>query len=355
MSYGRRLLTVVPALLVTVLAFALPGAAAGEPLPATEEVMNHFRDDWGRHAKDRYGLGRWNPVSEWERVEQYGFAAGSDEFTGRPERVGDLKPVTLRIMSRQVHGRTEYNVIERVTEPDGTVTENPLPVFAGTPEDMVFHNAAGIHTGPGGEAQETCREFAKAGRRFQLCRVLFQDDRIAYHTKIEKGSAAEGLPTVDELLGAFRDLWGRTRFTPTGTTAWRESAVFRSERLIVFGPPGSGEPADELTGEPRELTPGEEGTAQVDWVLYRRTVRGRAEHMVADRATVRGERTISYFQPFRGSPDHWLALIDDPAPGDPTPGHRYHGRALREFLIVRASVDRGEAHYWVARPLPAGM
>jgi hypothetical protein len=297
----------------TPLLVAAPPAAVAEEGPSNQQILDAFRDEWGQTDFRETGIGDWRPLSTWQRAEQFGFAPGSDELTARPVQESGLAPLRLEIVTRQARNQTQFQVTETARNADGTETVNYFPIFRGTPESMVFFNAAGIPGLPAGEIQQRCRDVVKADRHFLVCRMISADGSIRYQTKIAQGSAADGLPSVDELLGAFRDQWGTDTFRPSGATAWQPISAWQRLREFQF-PEGS----NEFTSSPVDS----QATAEFRVWMMRRTVNGKPEFQELSRI-VRVDGTVRTdgfaFDRFRGGPTDWFFYVNSP-PDAAVPG-----------------------------------
>ncbi|WP_157247054.1 hypothetical protein [Nonomuraea typhae] len=341
---GRRVLSVVSAVVL-----ALTAPVISSDLPTPRQALEVFRDMWGPSDFRLRGVGTWQPESVWHRVEpQYGFAPGTDEFTSAPEVQRDLIPLRLEVFSRERRHRTEYQVIETATR-DGREIPNYFPVFSGTPSSMVFYNA--VTLGPANEVEERCREFVKGGRRFQLCRAIHQATGVTYHVKVRQGEPARDLPAVREVLGAFRDQWGRDSFRSPGVGGWQLAESWRAVRALVF-PDGE----NELTADPVVRTPGQGGSVTLDFQFYRRTVPGGPDEFQVI-LRVNDGAAFSFFPPFfRGAPPETVFQFENRRTfPDPPTNERLHSRPLtvdgRGFLVVRVVHAGGRVNYWVAEKL----
>lgn len=208
-----------------------PEAGAAEERPSDQQIMDALRDEWGRANFRETRIGEWQTLATWERAEQFVFAPGRDELTGRPVAESGLAPLRLEVFGRLARNQTQFEVTETAGHADGTETKNYFPIFRGTPRSMVFFNAAGIPGLPAGEVQESCRDLRKADRHFLLCRMIGSDGSIRYQVKVAQGSPTEGLPAVNEVLCAFRDQWGGELLPPergNGVAAGVGLAALRS-------------------------------------------------------------------------------------------------------------------------------
>jgi hypothetical protein len=318
---------------------ASPPAMAAEDRPSDQQILDAYRAEWGQADFAETGIGDWQTQSSWERAEQFTFAPGSDEFTARPVPESGLAPLRLEMFTRQARNRTQFQVTETARNADGTNTVNYFPIFSGTPQSMVFFNAAGIAGLPAGEIQQRCRDFVKASRHFLLCRMIPADGSIHYQIKIAQGSPADGLPSVDELLGAFRDQWGTDTFRPSGATAWQPISAWQRTRLFQF-PEGS----NEFTSTPNDVP------LQTDFRVWmmRRTVHGKPDFQELSRITLPDGtvRTDGFaFDRFRGGPNDWFFYVGAP-PDAPVPGaeNQLHRRVVtidgEIFLLARVIFPR---------------
>ncbi|WP_157429710.1 hypothetical protein [Actinomadura oligospora] len=306
-------------------------------------MIDAFHDRWGETSFRPTGIGNWEQVSSWVRAEQYVLPPGTTEFTDRPQKETGLGPLKLQVFTRQTHNRAQYEISETA----GTAA-NPFPVFRGTPTSMTFYNAAGIPGIPPGEIQERCRALMKEGRDFQVCRMIAADGSIRYHVKVPEGKPAAGLPTVDDLVGAFRDQWGQNRFQPTDATAWHQFSAWQRFRQIQF-PPGT----DEFTGTPVAATQ----LRPFEVRLMRRTVHGREEFtedstVVLEDGQARDDGFA--FGRFRGTPDNWY-FYTSPTEGVPLPGAEYQLNRKPitvsdgTFLVTRVITPVHQISYYVLR------
>jgi hypothetical protein len=349
-TWRKTLLAVVAGTLLLVA--PLPAVTAQEG-PSNQQILDVFRDEWGQIDFRETRINDWQTLSSWDRAAQFVFPPGSDELTAEPVQESGLGPLRLEVFTRRARNQTQFQVTEIAGNPDGTETANYFPIFQGTPESMAFFNAAGIPGLPAGEVQERCRDLVKAGRPFLLCRMIAADGSIRYQIKVERGSPADGLPSVDEVLGAFRDQWGTDSFRPSGATAWQPISAWLRFRQIQF-PEGG----DELDSTPTEVP---QSNFRV-WMM-RRTVDGRPEFQEISRIEPEGVagRTDGFaFDRFRGGPTDWFFYVDSP-PDAPLPGAEFqvHRRVATidggQFLVVRVTPPeddpRFDIAYYVMRPI----
>jgi hypothetical protein len=337
----RRSLLAVVAVTLTLVVPSPPVAAEHEP--SSQQIMDAFRDEWGRTDFRETRISDWQVVSTWERAAQFAFAPGTDELTAEPVREADLAALRLVVFSRQAREQVQFQVTEIATNADGSETPNYFPIFRGTPESMVFFNAAGIPGLPAGEVQQRCRALVEAGRQYLACRMIAADGSIRYQVKVPQGSSTERLPSVDEVLGAFRDQWGTDTFRPSGATAWRPVSAW--QRLEVFTFPDG---ATEFDSTP---TGGQSLPFRV-W-LMRRTVDGRPEFQEINRIEVgdgTGRTEAFAFDRFRGGPTDWFWYVDAP-PDSPAVGEeiQLHRRLVtidgEQFLVARVIYAEGEPRF----------
>jgi hypothetical protein len=332
-------------------ASSLPVAA--QEGPTDEQMLDVFRDEWGETDFRETGIGDWETVASWDRAAQFAFAPGTDERDADPVPESGLAPLRLVVFTREAHGRTETQVTEVATRPDGTEVPNYFPIFRGTPASMEFYNPAGIPGLPAGEVHQRCRELVEADRSFLVCRVLASDGSIRSQVKVPEGSPATGLPEADEVTAAFRDQWGRDTFRPSGSTPWEVVSAWQRFRLIAFPEGGH-----ELNSTPTELA---QDPFRV-WLL-RRTVNGRPELQEINRIEPEGvpARTEGFaFDRFAGDPTDWF-FFTAPPPQAELPGGeiRLHRRFVtfdgRPFVVVRVLFPeddpRFDVIYYVMQPI----
>ncbi|MFI0480951.1 hypothetical protein ACH34T_10015 [Actinomadura sp. 9N215] len=149
-------------------------------LPTDEEVLNAFRDQWGKVTFPRLNVTNWAPHETWPRLAVYPLAEGQTEFTTIPRPQPTSKPQVATVFNRKAVGRDEYQVIEDTTEPDGTHSLNSFPVFNGQPDWFVFYNTVARNVPVPGEYQETCRTLSNQGKKFLACRTLTPSRTIIY-------------------------------------------------------------------------------------------------------------------------------------------------------------------------------
>ncbi|TDB87918.1 hypothetical protein E1264_13215 [Actinomadura sp. KC216] len=149
-------------------------------LPTTEEVLNAFRDQWGRATFPRLTVTNWAPHETWPRLAVYPLGEGQTEFTTVPQPQPTSKPQVVTVFNRKVVGRDEYQVIEDTAEPDGTHSLNSFPVFSGGPDWFVFYNSVARNVPVPGEYQETCRTLPYQGQEFLACRTITPSRTIIY-------------------------------------------------------------------------------------------------------------------------------------------------------------------------------
>jgi hypothetical protein len=331
-------------------------AVAAEEGPSNQQILDEFRSEWGQIDFRETGITDWQTLSSWDRATQFVFAPGSDELTAEPVQESGLAPLRLDIFTRQARSRTQFQVTEVAGNADGTETPNYFPTFRGTPESMVFFNAAGIPGLPAGEIQQRCRDFVKADRHFLLCRMIAADGSIRYQIKVPQGSSVDGLPSVDELLGAFRDQWGTDTFRPSGATAWQAVSAWQRTRLLTF-PDGENE---------FNSTPTDAPQSNLRVWMMRRTVNGRPEFQELKRIEPEGAAASTdgfAFNRFRGGPTDWFFYEDAPpdagAPGAENQLHRQVATINGEqFLVVRVIFPEADPlfdiSYYLMRPITDG-
>jgi hypothetical protein len=238
----------------------------------------------------------------------------------------------------------QFQVTEVAGNPDGSETPNYFPIFRGTPESMELYNAAGIPGLPAGEIQQRCRELVDAGRQFLVCRMIAADGSIRYQVKVPQGSPVDGLPTVDELLAAFRDQWGTDTFRPSGATAWQPVSAWQRLRVLTFPEGGT-----ELDSTPVDG----EGVLPFRVWMMRRTVNGRPEFQEISRIELPDgtARTDGFaFDRFRGGPTDWFFYVDAP-PDSPVAGgeNQLHRRVAtidgEQFLVARVTFPEGDPRF----------
>jgi hypothetical protein len=318
-------------------------SVAAEDGPSNQQVLDAFRAEWGQIDFRETRISDWETLSSWDRAAQFVFAPGDDELTAEPVQESALAPLRLEIFSRQARGQAQFQVTEVAENPDGTETPNYFPIFRGTPESMVFFNAAGIPGLPAGEVQQRCRDFVKADRQFLVCRIVAADGSIRYQIKVPQGSSADGLPSVDELLGAFRDQWGRDTFRPSGATAWEAVSAWQRSRLFAF-PEG---------GNEFDSTPTDVPQSNFRVWMMRRTVNGRPEFQELSRIEPEGvpARTDGFaFDRFRGGPTDWFFYVGTPPEaGLPDGENELHRRVVtisgEQFLFVRVLFPENDPRF----------
>lgn len=328
-------------LAIGLLALAVIGTppAVAQDLPTNQETLNVLRDQWGRTTFPPTGVGDWTTTSHWTRVRQHLFPPGTNEFTGKPVEIRDLKPRTLELFARETPKGVERGIIEDVTEAGGSVTHNYFPPFRGRPDAFVFYN----DVTRAGEYQERCRTL----RDFLLCRVIRPDGGVYYQVNAATGTRPGRLPSVRRMLAVFRDQWGRDRFRPTGIGAWNRISAWNRVRTLFFAP-GTNEftsPGVESPGVPLRFE------------LYRRTLPGgKVQYGVFHIAPE--VPAFTRFPVFRGDPEAFtFYVVNTPEenPGAPVGEFEETCRVLHRdgdaFLICRTITPDGGIDYQTAVPI----
>lgn len=159
----------------------------GEPaedLPTVRQVLDTFRDQWGRASFRPTGISGWLPDVTWHAERALVFDAGENELTAEPTVLtpgqGGTVNVDWRYQRRTGPGsRVDYQVIQQVN--GGERFDYFPPFFRGTPRGAIyqFENPRTFPDPRTNEREET-RILRVNGEDFLIVRVVHASDRVNY-------------------------------------------------------------------------------------------------------------------------------------------------------------------------------
>jgi hypothetical protein len=335
------------------LAFVIGPAAAAfggsvqEDGPTDEQILSHWRDEWGRQTFERTGTGRWQQHKVWHRLANANFPPGTNEFTSQPVIPDPAGLITaqIEVWNRTVGNRTEHQVTERITPDVGPQFVNYFPTFSGNAGEFTFFNAAG--SAPG-EFRYTCRVRSYQGRQFLLVRATSPDNGTGRSVLYSSWglTADTAPPPASWLISQFRELWGVADFQASGATPWQVIAKWKRTGIIIFDPEDT-----EFTARPPRTVP----ERQKFLYMFSRTVNGRAEYQVTEWNTEPDDSiSLNYFPVFEGTPDRFTFYNAGarfvPVPGEYQESNRTLTVAGQTVLTARTIAPDGRIIYQLLEP-----